>query len=110
MVTNRKCCTIWGHTVVDRTPTYLRHETGKVYWEDVKGQSSMANDARSPADSVFLSIPEDSLNGYMPKPDDRIMEGSINKEKPPLNALTVTSVRDCLHGSKAVRHIEVRAE
>lgn len=110
MFTNRKSCTIWESTVVNHTPTYLRHETGRVYWEDVQGQSNMAADDRSPADSVFLSIPEDSLNGYMPKKDDRVMEGSIAGEKPPMNALTVMSVRNCLHGSKAVQHIEIKAQ
>lgn len=110
MFTNRKCCTIWESTVVDRTPTYIRHETGRVYWEDVVGQSNQGSDACAPADSVFLSIPEASLNGYIPKKDDRVMDGSIDDDKPPMNALTVMSVRNCLHGSKTVQHVEVKVE
>lgn len=114
MFTNREGCTVWEKTSVNRAPAYVRHELGRCYWEEVRGQTaagrSTGSDARAPDDSVFVSIPASSLNGYYPKRDDRIMEGSVPDDKPPRTALTVMSVRNCLHGSKAVQHIEVKAE
>ena len=110
MFTNRIGCTVWEKTTVNHTPTYVRHELGKVYWEDVRGQTNAGVDPRQPSDSCFVSIPEISLNGYYPKKDDRIVSGVSAAASPPANALTVMNVRNCLHGSAAVRHVEVKAE
>lgn len=110
MYTNRSSCTVWENTVRDHTPGWTRHETGAVYWEDVTGQSDQGADARAPEEHVFLSIPAASLNGYTPKPDDKVCAGSVTDEAPPMHARTVMNVRGCLHGSPAVQHVEVRAE
>ena len=110
MFTNRDACTVWEKTTVHHTPAYVRHGLGAVYWEDVCGQTNTGADPRQPSDSCFVSIPERSLNGYRPKKDDRILPGSIADSSPPGTALTVMSVRDCLHGSAAVRHVEVKAQ
>lgn len=110
MFTNKPACTVWEKTTVNRAPAYVRHVLGAVYWEDVRGQTNVGADPRQPSDHCFVSIPEDSLNGYSPKKDDRILPGIAADSFPPAAALTVMSVRDCLHGSKAVRHVEVRAQ
>lgn len=96
--------------MVDHAPVFIRHELGKVYWEDVRGQTNGGSDPRQPSDGCFVSVPERSLNGYFPKKDDRILPGSVPDESPPKTALTIMSVRDCLHGSAAVRHVEVKAQ
>lgn len=111
MLTNRTGCTVWEKTTVNHTPAYVRHEPGRVWWEEVHGQdSNTGSDTRQPADSVFISIPAASLRGYFPKKEDRIVSGSPAADAPPADAFTVMSVRDCLHGSAAVQHVEVKAE
>ena len=95
---------------MNHTPTYVRHELGKIYWEDVRGQTNAGVDPRQPSDSCFVSIPEISLNGYYPKKDDRIIPEVVADSSPPKTALTIMSVRNCLHGSAAVRHVEVKAQ
>lgn len=110
MYTNRPACTVWEKTVVDHAPVYIRHELGKVYWEDVRGQTNGGSDPRQPSDGCFASIPELSLSGYHPKKDDRILPGSVADNSPPSGALTIMNVRDCLHGSAVVRHVEVKAQ
>ena len=110
MFTNRTGCTVWEKTTVNHTPTYVRHELGKVYWEDVRGQTNVGTDPHQPEDNCFCSIPELSLNGCHPKKDDRILPDIVADSSPPPTAFTVMSVRDCLHGSAAVRHVEVKAQ
>lgn len=110
MITNRSACTVWEKTSVNHTPVYVRHELGRVWWEDVRGQTNTGADPRQGSDSAFISIPAASLTGYIPKKDDRILPGSVDSSAPPPSALTVMSVRDCLHGSQAVQHVEVKAE
>lgn len=110
MFTNKPACTIWEKTVVNHAPAYIRHETGAVYWQDTRGQSVLSGDARSPADSVFLAIPADSVGDYIPKKDDRVLPGSVQDASPPKTALTVMQVKDFLYAAPMMQHLEVTAE
>lgn len=106
MFTNQPACTIWEKTTVNHAPAYVRHETGPVYWQDCRGQ----NEARTTENNVFIAIPAGSVNGYMPKLDDRIMPGAVADASPPKDALTVMQVKDFLYGSPMMQHIEVTAK
>lgn len=108
MFTNQNGCTVWEKTEKNRAPTYVRHETGAVYWEDNSSQNSGKD--RSPANQVFISIPAKSLDGYLPKSDDRIMCGIIPDTQPPPTALTVITAKNRLYGSPRVQHMEVYAK
>lgn len=110
MFTNKPACTIWEKTVVNHAPAYIRHELGACYWQDTRGQSVQAGDARSPADSVFLAIPADSVGDYIPKKDDRVLPGSVPDASPPKTAITVMQVKDFRYGSAMMQHLEVTAE
>lgn len=110
MFTNKPACTIWEKTVVNHAPAYIRHELGACYWQDTRGQSVQSGDARSPADSVFLAIPADSVGDYIPKKDDRVLPGSVPDASPPKTALTVMQVKDFRYGSAMMQHLEVTAE
>lgn len=102
--TNIPSVTIWEKTVVNRAPTYIRHETGAAYWQDNRGQT----DGRDENDSIFLAIHAEALtDGYVPKTDDRVLSGSIAGDTPPRNAYTVGNVRDLRFGSRMMQHIEV---
>lgn len=105
MFTNVPAVTIWEKTVQAHTPVYARHETGAVYWEGSTGQSGGRD--RVPEDGVLLCIPADSLSGYLPKPDDRILPGSIPDAAPPRDALTVMKVQDFLYAAAFMQHLEV---
>lgn len=107
MYTNREGCTIYEKTVQNRAPTYIRHETGEIYWEEHQEQKSGAD--RSPRNEAFVSIPCTSVKGYIPKKDDRIVGEVVSDELPPKTALTVMSVSDFRYGL-SVQHIEVKAE
>lgn len=108
MFTNTKICTVWEKTEKNRAPTYIRHETGAVYWEGADAQGGGKN--RSPDDHALAVIPAANLGGYLPKPDDRIMRGIIADEQPPPTALTVMNVKDFRYGSPRVQHVEVIAQ
>ena len=110
MFTNKPACTIWEKTTVNHTPAYVRHETGAVYWQDCRGQTASAGDARSQSDSIFLAIPGGSVRDYAPKPDDRILPGAVADAAPPKDALTVMQVKDFRYGSAHMQHIEVTLE
>lgn len=107
MFTNAPCCTIWEKVVQNRSPTYIRHLTGAVYWEDYIGESE-GND-RKPVNSSLIIIHENNIGTYTPKPDDRIMRGDAESLQPLPNAMTVKKVNDFRYGSDAVRHIEISA-
>ena len=106
MFTNKPACTIWEKTTVNRAPAYIRHVTGAVYWQEIRGQSAQ----RTPANEAFIAIPENSINGYIPRPDDRIVPGIVTGNAPPENALTVMQIKDFLYGSQKMQHIEVTAK
>lgn len=108
MFTNQNACTIYEKTVQNRAPTYVRHTTGAVYWEETNAQQQ-SDASRKQSCSVFCSIPVASLTGYIPKPDDRIVCGSCEESQPPKNAYTVMGVKDLRYGSPAVQHVEVTA-
>lgn len=108
MYTNTTVCTVWEETERNRSPTYVKHETGAVYWEDTHGQTSGKN--RSPDDKALILIHASELGGYLPKPDDRIIRGRSDSASPVPTALTVTSVLDLRYGSPAVQHIEITAK
>lgn len=107
MFTNRSACTVWEKTIVNHAPAYVRHVTGAVYWQDTRGQTVSAGDARSPDDSVFLAIHADQIGGYLPKKDDRILPDEVDAVSPPHDALTVMQVKDFRYGSHTMQHIEV---
>lgn len=107
MYTNRKSCTVYERTVHNRTPTYVRHVLGAVYYEECFGQKGGTD--RCPDNHALLVIPEKSIT-YLPKPDDRIVVGAIMAEQPPATAMTVTVVKNFRHGSASVQHIEVIAK
>lgn len=107
MFTNKPACTIWEKTVENRAPVYIRHVMGPVYWEDTNGET-VNGITRNPDDRI-LCIAHTSSVTYMPKPDDKIMDGEINDLTPPRTALTVTAVKDFRYGTPDVQHIEVTA-
>ena len=112
MFTNREHCTVYEKTIVSRTPAWVRHEEGAVYWENTDGQevsTSGTGTSRTAADSAFIVMPVSSV-GYVPKPDDRIVSGLCTDGQPPKTALTVMSVKDFRYGSKENQHLEVRAK
>lgn len=107
MYTNRPGCTIYEKTVRNRAPTYIRHETKEIYWEDIKSQESGSN--RTPKNGAFVAIPIASID-YEPKTDDRIVGSIIEDEQPPSTAMTIMSVQDFRYGSPLIQHIEVNAK
>lgn len=109
MFTNRPSCTIWEQTVIDRSPAWVRHVTGAVYWQGCDAQR-LAGTERRPEDRALCIIHRDSIGLYIPKPDDRILPGTVETDRPPADALTVVTIKDFLFGSDAVQHIEVEAE
>lgn len=92
MFTNRNGRTIYEKTIQNRAPTYIRHETGKIYWQTRHAVNQGEKD-RTSKNSVFVSIPESSVS-YVPKVDDRIVDAIIQEEQPPTSALTVATVID----------------
>lgn len=107
MFTNKDGCTIYEKTIQNRAPTYIRHTTGAVYWEETAAQQQ-SNTAKAENCSVLCCIPAASLT-YLPKKDDRIVCGICEEEQPPKTAHTVMSVKDLRYGSPAVQHVEVNA-
>lgn len=108
MFTNREGCTIYEKTVANRAPVYIRHTTtGPIYWQPSFGEESGKD--RTPKKSVFVNIPESSTE-YLPKEDDRVVNGIVEDAAPPNTALTVTNVKDLRYGSPKVRHIELILE
>lgn len=107
MFTNVPCCTIWEKIVQNRSPTYVRHVTGAVYWEENVGEAEGKD--RKPINSALVIIHENNIGTYMPKPDDRIMRGNIESAVPEPYSLTVKKVNDFRYGSTSVRHIEISA-
>ena len=107
MFTNASC-TVWEKTEKNRSPTYIRHAYTAVYWEDTHGET-VNGIARNPDDRAFVCIHE-SVLGYIPKPDDRILCGISESETPDQSSLTVTAVKNFLYGSPQVRHMEVYAK
>lgn len=108
--TNVAGVTVWEKTNIDRSPAYVRHTFGASYWEDTRGQTVMASDARSPSDSCFIAIPAKSISDYIPKKDDRIVCEICEDEQPPSDALTVMQVKNFLYGSSKMQHLEVNAK
>lgn len=106
MYTNRPGCTIYEKTVQNRAPTYIRHETGPVYWEETQKEGDGKD--RAPHNEALINIPEKSSD-YMPKTDDRIVPEIIGDKHPPDNAMTIVSASDRRYGSHNVRHISLKA-
>lgn len=109
MFTNTPAVTVWEKTVINRAPAYIRHQTGEAYWEDTHGET-VGGITRNPDDKMLMIVSAANLGAYMPKTDDRIMNGAVNDAQPPKDALTVTSVNDFRYGSARVKHIEVTAK
>lgn len=107
MYTNSTGCTIYEKITVNRAPAYVRHTTGAIYWQPSFGEESGKD--RTPKKSVFVNIPEASTD-YLPKEDDRVVNGIVEDAAPPNTALTVTNVKDLRYGSPKVRHIELILE
>ena len=109
MFTNTPAVTIWEKTAANHTVTYTRHQTGAAYWEDTNGET-VSGITRNPDDKALMIVSAANLGDYMPKTDDRIMNGAINDTQPPKESLTITSVKDFRYGSSRVQHIEVTAK
>ena len=109
MFTNTSGVTIWEKTVINHTPTYIRHKTGAAYWEDTNGET-INGITRNPDDKILMIVSAANIGEYMPKADDRIMRGAIEDAQPPKTSLTITSVKDFRYGSDRVQHIEVTAK
>lgn len=107
MFTNKSGCTVYEKTVHNRAPTFIRHETGAVYWEDAKSQESGSD--RTPQNSVFVSVPVDNID-FVPKVGDKIVCGIIPDLQPPATAMTIMSIEDFRYGSRSVQHWEVTAK
>ena len=101
MFTNTSGVTIWEKTVINHTPTYIRHHTGAAYWEDTNGET-VNGITRNPDDRALMIVSAANLGEYMPKADDRIMNGIVADAQPPKTALTVTAVKDFQYGSDRV--------
>lgn len=109
MFTNTPAVTIWEKTTVNHAAAYVRHQTGAAYWEGTHGET-VNGISRNPDDRALMIVPAANLGDYMPKTDDRIMNGTVNDAQPPKTAMTVTSVKDFRYGSASVQHIEVTAK
>lgn len=107
MFTNKNGCTVYEKTTKNRENTYIRHETGAVYWENTYGEKSGKD--RVPENSALVIIPEKSAD-YLPKRDDKIVPEIIPDERPPASAMTILKVRDFRYVSANSSHIEVTAE
>ena len=113
MFTNKANCTVYEKIIQNRSPAYIRHVFGEHYQENLYAQElsrSLSNTAsRNPANQTLFIIPKNSLSGYLPKPDDRILDGISEEASPPDSALTVVNVKDFRYGSEKNQHIEVTA-
>lgn len=105
---NVPAVTVWEKIIIDRAPAYVRHELGASYWQETRGQETDGR-SRTPKNSVFLAAPTSSVT-YLPKPDDKLLSGSVPDEKPPDTALTVMQVKDFRYLLPTMMHIEVTAE
>lgn len=104
MFTNMTGCTIYEKTVLNRSPTYIRHVTGEIYWQPSEGQASGKD--REEQNNAYVCIPASSTD-YLPKPDDKVFKGIAVDEQPPQNSHTITEVKDLRYGSLRVQHIEL---
>ncbi len=104
MFTNMTGCTIYEKTVLNRSPTYVRHVTGHIYWQPSEGQAGGKD--REAQDEAYVCIPAASTD-YLPKPDDKIYKGIVNDEQPPQSSHTIMKVKDLRYGSPKVQHIEL---
>ena len=114
MFTNRTNCTVWHKIIHNRAPTYERYYFNEHYQESLYAQELSKNSSntasRNPANQTLFIIPKASIpNGFLPEPDDRILDGISEEEGPPASALTVVNVKNFLFGSEFVQHIEVTA-
>lgn len=107
MFTNRPGCTIYERTIQNRTPTFIRHEVGALYWEGTNEQEGGTD--RAPKNNAFVSIPASSID-YEPKAGDRIVGSVIADAQPPATAMTIAQADDYRFGSPAVQHWELIAK
>lgn len=109
MYTNTPAVTVWEKRVSGHEVFYVRHQSGAAYWEETQGQT-VGGMARDPDNNALIIIHAGNISSYIPKPDDRIVNGASESVQPPKDALTVTSVRRFLFGPVHGRHIEVTAK
>lgn len=115
MFTNCDGITIYCKEVgADSYPVYAIHHIKNVYWEEKRGQQLSKQENKSnPTQNheIYIAIPADSINGYIPKYDDIVVKGIQSITQSPKDKIQykIMSVIDCLYGSKAVQHIEVTA-
>lgn len=108
MFTNQIGCTVWEKTILNRMPAYVRHVENALYWQDSQAQKLSDGASRVSEDGILVIIPAESVT-YLPKPDDRILSGIQEEEKPPQNAFTVMKVMDYRYSSTKTAHVEVYA-
>lgn len=109
MFTNTDAVTVWEKTTINHAAAYIRHQTGAAYWEDTRGET-VNGITRNPDDKALMIVSAANLGTYMPKADDRIMNGISAETQPPGSALTITSVKDFRYGTDNVKHVEVTAK
>lgn len=108
MFTNQIGCTVWEKTILNRMPAYVRHVENALYWQDSQARKLSDGASRVSEDGILVIIPAESVT-YLPKPDDRILSGIQEEEKPPQNAFTVMKVMDYRYSSPKTAHVEVYA-
>ncbi len=111
LFTNRENCTVWEKTIQNRAPAYVRHELGAYYLETISAQETdrTRSTSHNPENLQLFIIPAESLT-YLPKTDDRILDGIHAETSPPADARSVTIVKDFRFGSECVHHAEVTAQ
>ena len=111
MFTNREGCTVWEKTIQNHAPAYVRHVLGAYYLETIAAQETDRTKSAShnPQNQQLFIIPADSLT-YLPKTDDRILDGIHTETSPPADAFTVVTVKDFRFGSECVHHAEVTTQ
>lgn len=107
MFTNSIGCTVYEKTIFDRNVIYIRHVFGKIYWQSSLSETTGKD--RQERDNIFISVPAASAD-YLPKKEDKIVNGIIAETQPPADAYTVTNVKDLRYGSPKVQHIEITAK
>lgn len=107
MFTNTDGCTFYCRSIQNRTPVFVRTETGAVYCEKAVSQSDGTD--RTPRNGTLIVIPEKSVD-FEPKVGDRVVCGIVSDDRCPPSALTVMTVKSFRYGSAGVRHWEVTAE
>ena len=115
MFTNTDIITVFrkGVDPVSRLEVWEKHTFRNVYWENCSAQdNSKISKSMTEDNLIFCIIPEKSISDFIPRKDDKIINGdfenlvSLKSDQ----YFTVMSVKDFRYGSSRVHHIEVNAK